>query len=140
MLCPSCRASNSPSAARCRKCGEPLARRRRRSRAEEDDDYDDDDDDEGDAVDEVVSTVIPYKNGRALLAYYIGIFGLVPGLGFFLGPTAAVMGLLGMRYARDHPRAKGTGHAMAGIILGALETLLNWGAVIAFIIIMLFAK
>src|SRR6516165_5140956 len=38
--------------------------------------------------DGAVSTIIPYRNGKALAAYYCGIFGLVPGLGLVLGPAA----------------------------------------------------
>jgi F0F1-type ATP synthase membrane subunit c/vacuolar-type H+-ATPase subunit K len=132
MLCRSCRASNPPSAVRCRKCGQRLPRRPGSEEDDEDDDYDDDDEDD---VDEVVSSIVPYKNAQALVAYYCGIFGLIPGLGLILGPTAAVMGFLGARYARENPRAKGQGHAVAGIVLGMVETLLNWGILVALLIV-----
>lgn len=96
---------------------EPRARRRLRRRRR--DDYDDDDYEE----DDVVKTLIPYTNGLALGAYYCGVFGLIPGLGVLLGPMAFVLGVLGLRYARNNPKAKGGGHAITGIILGALSSL-----------------
>ena len=83
---------------------------------------------------EAVSTIIPYKNGRALVAYYLGVFSLIPCAGLLLGPAALILGILGMRYVKANPTAKGTGHAIAGIILGGLTTLGNWGVVIGGIV------
>jgi hypothetical protein len=91
-----------------------VPRRRRRRRDRDDDDEDDDD---------LVATLIPTKNPKALIAYYLGVFSLIPILGLFLGPAALIFGILGMRYASAHPRAKGGGHAIAGIVLGSLTTL-----------------
>jgi hypothetical protein len=83
-----------------------------------------------DPTEEAVSTIIPYKNARALIAYYLGVFSLIPCAGLVLGPAAFILGILGLRYVRAHPTAKGTGHAIAGIVLGALTTLGNWGGAI----------
>jgi predicted Zn finger-like uncharacterized protein len=80
-----------------------------------------------DPTEEAVSTIIPYKNGRALIAYYLGIFSLIPCAGLLLGPAALLLGILGLRYVNANPTAKGTGHAIAGIVLGGLTTLGNWG-------------
>src|SRR5262249_31152071 len=91
--------------------------------------YDDEDDDQ---IDEPVSTIIPYRNGYALAAYYCGVFGLIPLAGNGLAPLALVLGVLGLRYVRNHPTAKGTAHAIVGIVLGVLETLFYWG-VVAFV-------
>ena len=88
------------------------------------DDYDDDG----------LSTLIPYKNGKALAAYYVGVFSLIPCLGLILGPIAIIFGLLGLRYVREHPRAHGTGHAWAGIILGGLVTLAHLGGIVLIVI------
>jgi hypothetical protein len=74
---------------------------------------------------DAVSSIIPYRNGKALAAYYCGVFSLIPCLGLLLGPIALILGILGFRYVRAHPEAKGTGHAIAGIILGSLTTLGN---------------
>jgi hypothetical protein len=88
----------------------------RRPHYDEDDDYEDEEDD-------VVSTLIPYRNGLALGAYYCGVFGIVPILGFILAPTALVLGIMGLRYSRRNPKARGGGHAITGIILGSLSLL-----------------
>ncbi|HEY7425268.1 MAG TPA: DUF4190 domain-containing protein [Gemmataceae bacterium] len=88
-----------------------------------------------DPADDAVSTIIPYKNGRALSAYYLGVFSLIPCVGLLLGPAALILGILGMRYVKAHPTAKGTGHALAGIIMGSLTTLGNWGAAIAVVVL-----
>lgn len=76
---------------------------------------------------DAVSTFIPYKNARALIAYYFGVFSFIPCLGHILGPAALILGILGLRYAKVHPTAKGAGHAIAGIVLGLLTTLGYWG-------------
>ena len=76
--------------------------------------------------DEPLATIIPYKNAKALIAYYLGVFALIPGVGAALGPAAFILGILCLRYVQAHPSAKGTGHAITGIVLGALTTLGNW--------------
>src|SRR5262249_14311224 len=42
---------------------------------------------------DVVLTLIPYKNPKALAAYYCGFFALIPVLGFILGAVAMVLGI-----------------------------------------------
>jgi uncharacterized protein YqgC (DUF456 family) len=75
------------------------------------------------------ATVVPYRNGAALAAYYIGVFGLIPILGFVFGPLAIILGVIGLVKARKNPQAHGTGHAIAGIVLGVIDPLL-WIVVI----------
>ncbi len=105
----------------------PLKRKRPRA------DDDDDEDDEprmkkvkrSRSGDGGVGAVIPYRNGMALAAYYLGIFGLIPciiGLGV-LGIVPLVLGILGIMKARKDPEAHGTAHAWVGIVLGAVEML-----------------
>jgi len=114
--------------------------RRARRRREEDDDEeederprrkrrrrDDDDDDETDAT----GGVIPYKNGKALAAYYCGVFSLIPVLGCVLGVVAIVLGVLGLQYASQHPRARGKGHAVTGIVLGLVGPFVVMGVIAA---------
>ena len=108
--------------------------RRRRRR----DDYDDDEDDydrprrpRADAT----GGLIPYNNSQALTAYYVGVFGLIPCIGALLGPAAVVFGVLGLRYARQHPQTSGTAHALVGIGLGVLEILFNVFGPIIFILV-----
>jgi hypothetical protein len=67
------------------------------------------------------ATLVPYRNTPALIAYYTGVFGLIPVLGFVLGPTAFILGIVGLVKARRNPNAHGTGHAIAGIVLGAID-------------------
>ncbi len=82
-------------------------RRKRRRRR-------DDDEEEGDAT----GGLIPYKNAKALLAYYIGIFGFfVPLIGSI---AAIVLGFQGLKYAKEHPKARGQAHAIIGIICGIM--------------------
>jgi len=99
----------------------PRPRRTRRDEDEDDDfvEYDTD----------ATGGLIPYKNPLALIGYYTGVFSLIPISGLLLGPAALVLGILGLRYSRRHPTARGGGHAIAGIVLGSLTSLLNWGAV-----------
>ena len=46
------------------------------------------------------------------------MFSLIPGLGCALGIVAIVLGVMGVLYANEHPKAKGKGHAITGIVLG----------------------
>lgn len=65
-----------------------------------------------------VSTIIPYKNAQALIAYYLGVFGLIPVLGLPLALAAVIFGFLGLNFAKKYPEAKGKAHAVTGIVLG----------------------
>jgi hypothetical protein len=87
-----------------------------------------------DPAEEAVSTIIPYKNAKALLAYYLGVFSFIPCAGNVLGPAALILGILGLRYAKKYPTAKGAGHAIAGIVLGGLTTLFYWGITVAMVV------
>jgi hypothetical protein len=81
-----------------------------------------------------ISTLIPTKNPKALVAYYCGVFSIIPCLALVLGPIALIFGVLGLRFAKANPSAKGAGHAIVGIVLGALTTLVNWGLLIFFVV------
>lgn len=81
---------------------------------------------EGDAT----GGVIPYKNPKALIAYYCGVFSLMPCLGIVPGIAGVVLGILGLKHRKLHPETKGSVHAWIGIVLGGLMTLL-WGGLIA---------
>ena len=65
--------------------------------------------------------IIPYKNPHALTAYYLGIFGLVPAIGFFLAIPALILGISGLKKRKRNPIIKGSIHAWIGIVLGALS-------------------
>lgn len=115
--------------------------RRRSARRDEYDDEDDDDDHprrrrrrrDDDEDDDIVRTLVPTRNPKALVAYYCGIFGLIPMLGFILGPIALLFGILGLRHASLYRKAKGGGHAIAGLILGPLDLIISVVAVILFV-------
>ena len=77
--------------------------------------------------------VIPYKNPCALIAYYLGIFGMFPCLGIVLSVPAFVLGILGLRYRAQNPHVKGSVHAWIGIVLGgvfSIAHLLGWALII----------
>jgi hypothetical protein len=83
--------------------------------------------------------LIPYRNPQALMAYYCGVFSLIPCLGILLGPVALILGFLGLGYVKKHETAGGTAHAIVGIVLGALTTLGHLAAV-GIIIVLAFTK
>ncbi len=77
--------------------------------------------------------VIPYKNPPALIAYYCGVFSLIPILGIFAGIPGIILGFVGLSRSRANPPIKGAVHAWIGIILGGLTTVL-WGGLISLIV------
>ena len=83
---------------------------------------------EGDAT----GGIIPYKNPKALIAYYLGILSGLPLIGFPLGIAAFVLGIQGLRDRNRNPVIKGSVHAGIGIGCGLLFTLV-WGASILMI-------
>ena len=64
--------------------------------------------------------LIPYKNGPALAAYYLGVFSIIPVLGIVLGIAAVALGIAGLKKAARQPEVKGKAHAWVGIIVGGL--------------------
>ena len=70
--------------------------------------------------DSVISTIIPYKNGYALAAYYLAVFSLIPFVGILLGLAAFGFGIKGLSFAKKNPGAKGQVHAWIGVLVGGL--------------------
>jgi uncharacterized membrane protein HdeD (DUF308 family) len=68
-----------------------------------------------------LSTLIPYRNPKALAGYYLGVLALIPVLGLLLAIAAILFGILGLHYRTAHPEAKGTAHAIIGIVLGVVS-------------------
>lgn len=114
------------------------------TRRERDDDFDDEDDDrhrrrrrrdddddreEGDGT----GGLIPFKNPKALTAYYVGVFNLIlcifPVIGLIGGIVAIVLGKQGLNFAKKHPRASGQAHAVIGMLLGSFVILCQLSAV-----------
>jgi hypothetical protein len=123
---------------------------RRRRRDEDSEDRDDDrprrrrrrDDDEDEDYprtrrNDALETLIPYHNPMGLTAYYVGVFSLIPCAGLLLGPAGIVLGVMGLNYRKKNPTAGGAGHAITGIVLGSITSLLNWGVIVLFVIAML---
>jgi len=65
--------------------------------------------------------IIPFRNGRALIAYYLGVFSLIPVIGVPIALAAITLGILGLKFARANARSKGRVHAWIGILLGSLS-------------------
>lgn len=74
--------------------------------------------------------LIPTKNPKALIAYYCGVFGLVCCIP--LGPVALGFGIISLRDAKTI--GVGRTHALVGIILGSLETLVGLPAIILWLL------
>ena len=85
---------------------------------------------EGDAT----GGVIPYKNPKALLAYYLGIFSGLPLIGLPIGIAALVLGIQGLQARNRNPAIKGSVHAAIGIGCGAIFALL-WTLVLVLLAI-----
>jgi hypothetical protein len=79
---------------------------------------------------DAVEVFIPYKNPKGLIAYYLGLFSFIPCFGLLLGPAGIILGIMGLRYSKAHPEARGAGHAIAGIVLGAIGSLGNYGVLL----------
>ena len=71
---------------------------------------------EGDAT----GGLIPYKNPKALIAYYLGVGALVI---FPLGFVSVVLGFMGLADRKRNPAIKGSAHAWIGIVLGGFSFL-----------------
>jgi hypothetical protein len=73
--------------------------------------------------DNPLATIVPYRNVPALIAYYLGVFSLIPCIGFVLGIGGIVLGIFGLKEAGKHPESKGKVHAWIGIVVGGLVVL-----------------
>jgi hypothetical protein len=87
-----------------------------------------------DATGDATGGVIPYKNPPALIAYYCGVFSLLPLFGFFLGAAGFILGIKGLKLAKAHPEVRGQVHAWIGVLVGGLFALV-WGAAIVMIVV-----
>lgn len=65
--------------------------------------------------------LIPLGNKPALIGYYLGVFGLIPFIGFPLAVGAVVLGTMGLKRHRLQPNAGGKGHAITALALGIFE-------------------
>ena len=73
-----------------------------------------------------LSGIIPYKNPKALIAYYTSIAGGLPFIGLPFAIAALVLGVMGLKDRKRDPKIRGAAHAWIGIGCGSIFTLL-WG-------------
>jgi hypothetical protein len=109
MRCPACSADNPGGAAACSACGEKLRRPRKRGQAQHD----------------PLSVRHWPDNAPAVASYQWAMFGLIPVLGLVAGPVACRLGARGWALAKAEPNQEGIGHALVGMVLGALEFVTN---------------
>ncbi len=76
--------------------------------------------------------VIPTKNPKSLIAYYLGFVALLPFIGLVFAFPAIVFGVLALKDLRQNPEIQGGGHARVGIVL-AVFSLLIWGGILLLI-------
>ena len=86
---------------------------------------------------ESLSGLIPTKNPRALLGYYLGVFSLIPCFGYPMAIAALILGFLGLKAVRENPALPGKAHAWVAIVLGGLSFL---GHSVLLVLIVLNAK
>ncbi|HLK13574.1 MAG TPA: DUF4190 domain-containing protein [Fimbriimonadaceae bacterium] len=77
--------------------------------------------------------MIPVRNPMALAAYYCAVFSLVPCFSPILGPTAVILGILGLKQCNLNPVLPGKGHAITGIVLGGFMTLISVIVIVMFV-------
>jgi len=58
------------------------------------------------------------RNALALWSYYLGIFSLICGV---TSIPSIVTGILGLKYAKTHPEAKGAAHCWTGIAVSSFS-------------------
>lgn len=85
---------------------------------------------EGDAT----GGVIPYKNPKALIAYYCGIASGLPLIGLPIGIAAFILGIKGLQDRKKNPAIKGSAHAWIGIGCGGVFAIL-WGLLVVMMIV-----
>jgi hypothetical protein len=71
-----------------------------------------------------ITKLIPYRNPKALIGYYLGFVGLIPLAGFPFGVAAMVLGIMGILDASADPHAKGRNHAIVALVLGIVSVTL----------------
>ncbi len=87
----------------------------------------------------ILGGLIP-RNSDALIAYYCGVFSIIPCLGTILGPIALIYGIRGVKLANREPHRKGKVHAWVGIVAGGLCGLLNLSGLVLWLVVMIASR
>ena len=77
--------------------------------------------------------IIPYRNPCALIAYYLGIVGLIPAIGLVLSVPAVILGIIGLVVRGKNPAVRGKAHAWTGIVLGIISIGYHIAAIVLFL-------
>lgn len=91
MRCPECDEKIPNDSKECPECGERIKKKRK-----------------------------PEKNWLALIGYYLGVVALIPYIAFAIGPIAMLLGIGGIVYGIQNPKAKSIGHCITAIVLSIL--------------------
>lgn len=84
---------------------------------------------------DIMASIIPVRNPKALIGYYLAVFSVIPFLGILLGIGGFVLGVMGLKEATRNPAIKGKSHAWVAILVGGFfgfgYLILTVGGVIA---------
>ena len=64
-------------------------------------------------------------SGLAIASLILGIFAFIPAIGFLLGITALVLGIIALVKTKKDNNTGGKGMAITGIVLGSLGMILT---------------
>ncbi|MBN1550113.1 hypothetical protein JW979_01540 [bacterium] len=109
IYCQKCGTRNNANNYRCTKCGEIIQMEQRQPAV---------------VVTDTMGGWIPSQNPKAVWAYYLGIFSIIPCLGIASGITALILGIMGLKDFQEKPEIKGKTHAWTGILAGGGFSLL----------------
>ena len=87
-----------------------------------------------------LASIIPTKNAPALLAYYLGLFSILPLFGLPMGIVAVIQGSKGWRMAKETPQVHGKAHAGIGIGCGSIGLLFNLAIVAMAVLLFIEAR
>ncbi len=79
--------------------------------------------------------IIPDKNPKALIAYYVSLLSLFPCFGLIPGLIALTLGIMGAKAAKRNPEIEGGGHAWFAIILAGVMSFIWASLIILFFVL-----
>jgi hypothetical protein len=91
-------------------------------------------------VESRISRLIPYRNPKALIGYYISFIGLIPLIGFPFGVAAIALAILGLRDEGANSKVRGSIHAVVALVFGILSVTLCLDIGILILIVLYIVK